>query len=197
MRIVAGAWRGRQLAAPPGNTTRPTADRVRQALFDTLLHAAWGGRAVIEGVSVLDVFAGTGASGLEALSRGAGFARFLEQDDAALKALRANIAACGAGRVCEVVAGDVLRPLPAGKSRTGAADGPASLVFLDPPYGRGLVPASLKVLGERGFIAPDALVVAELGRDEDWTPGVPVLDQRRHGAAQWIVFRSGPYRSDE
>jgi 16S rRNA (guanine966-N2)-methyltransferase len=198
MRIVAGAWRGRQLTAPPGNITRPTADRVRQALFDTLLHAAWGGRSVIEGVSVLDVFAGTGASGLEALSRGAGFARFLEQDAAALKALRANIAACGARQVCEVVAGDLLRLPAAGKmlSRAGPTDGPASLVFLDPPYGRELVPAALKILGERGFIAPDALVVAELGRDEDWNPDVPILDRRGHGAAQWLVFRNGLNRSD-
>jgi 16S rRNA (guanine966-N2)-methyltransferase len=198
MRIVAGAWRGRQLVAPLGNTTRPTADRVRQALFDTLLHAAWGGRGVIEGVGVLDVFAGTGALGLEALSRGAGFAQFLEQDDAALKSLRANIAACGAGRVCEIVAGNVLRLPPTRTTlpRSGPADGPASLVFLDPPYGCDLVPAALKSLGERGFIASDALVVAELGRDEDWNPDVPILDRRRHGAAQWVVFRNGPYRSD-
>src|SRR6185437_13440586 len=127
MRIVAGAWRGRPLVAPSGDTTRPTADRVRQALFDTMLHAAWGGRGVIEGAGVLDVFAGTGALGLEALSRGAAFARFLEQDGAALRALRTNILACGAERTCEVIAGDVLHLPAGGKGR------PASLVFLDPP----------------------------------------------------------------
>ena len=96
MRIVAGAWRGRALQAPPGDTTRPTADRVRQALFDMLLHAPWGGRDAVEGARVLDVFAGTGALGLEALSRGAAFATFIEQDRAALAALRANIATLGA-----------------------------------------------------------------------------------------------------
>jgi len=186
MRIVAGAWRGRQLVAPSGDVTRPTADRVRQALFDTLLHAAWGGRGAIEGTGVLDAFAGTGAFGLEALSRGAAFARFFEQDAAALRVLRTNIAACGAERICEVIGGDVLR-LPAARKSE-----PASLVFLDPPYGHNLVPGALKILGGRGFIAPDALVIAELGRDEEWQPVVPVLDRRRHGAAQWVVFRYGP-----
>src|SRR5271163_950273 len=96
MRIIAGTWRGRALQAPPGDTTRPTADRVRQALFDMLLHAAWAGRDTIEGAHVLDVFAGTGAFGLEALSRGAAHATFIEHDRAALTALRANIAACRA-----------------------------------------------------------------------------------------------------
>ncbi len=182
MRIVAGAWRGRHLTAPLGNVTRPTADRVRQALFDTLLHADWGGRAVIDDTVVLDVFAGTGAFGLEALSRGARFARFFERDPAALKALRANIASCKAERVCEVVAGDVLRAL-------SSPIGPASLVFLDPPYGEGLVPAALQRLGGSGCIAADGLVVAELGRDEAWRPDVPILDRRQHGAAQVLVFR--------
>ena len=93
MRIVAGQWRGRTLAAPAGAATRPTADRVRQALFDMLLHAPWGGRDRVEGAAVLDAFAGTGALGLEALSRGAATATFIERDRAALAALRANIAA--------------------------------------------------------------------------------------------------------
>src|SRR3954468_9790446 len=94
MRIVGGAWRGRALVAPPGQGTRPTADRVRQALFDMLMHAPWGGRAVIEGARVLDVFAGTGALGLEALSRGAAFACFIDSNPLALRALRTNVAAC-------------------------------------------------------------------------------------------------------
>src|SRR5690242_21464349 len=109
MRIVGGAWRGRSHVAPPGQGTRPTADRVRQAVFDMLLHAPWGGRDVIEGASVLDVFAGTGAMGLEALSRGAAFACFIERDPVALKALRANVAACRAEARVEIVGGDVVR----------------------------------------------------------------------------------------
>src|ERR1700709_1734936 len=134
MRVVAGAWRGRTLAAPPGSATRPTADRVRQALFDMLMHAEWGGRAVLEGAHVLDVFAGTGALGLEALSRGAASACFIENDPAALKALRANIAACKAEGQTEILARDALavRGLGTGKL--------VRLVFLDPPYGQDLVP---------------------------------------------------------
>src|SRR2546421_330417 len=107
MRIVAGAWRGRALTAPPGQATRPTADRVRQALFDTLLHAEWGGRGLIQGARIADAFAGTGALGLEALSRGAAHATFLERDRDALGALRANIAAFGAALRCTVLAEDV------------------------------------------------------------------------------------------
>ena len=80
MRIVAGAWRGRRLNAPVGQETRPTADRVRQSLFDMLMHAPWGGRSLLDGAVVLDAFAGTGALGLEALSRGAARAVFFEQD---------------------------------------------------------------------------------------------------------------------
>src|SRR5580700_10393748 len=108
MRIVAGTWRGRALQAPPGDTTRPTADRVRQALFDMLLHAPWGGRATIEGARVLDVFAGTGAFGLEALSRGAAFTTFIAQDRAALVPMRANLGRLRAVDHSSVLAGDVL-----------------------------------------------------------------------------------------
>ncbi len=132
MRIIGGAWRGRRLQAPPGATTRPTADRVRQALFDRLLHAPWAGRGAVEGATVLDAFAGTGALGLEALSRGAAASVFLEHDAAAFRALEANVAACGAEARCRVLRADALRPPPGT---------PCSLVFLDPPYEHGLLPA--------------------------------------------------------
>ena len=183
MRIVAGDWRGRTLVAPAGQGTRPTADRVRQALFDMLMHAEWGGRAAIEGAVVLDVFAGTGALGLEALSRGAAHACFIENDPAALKALRANVAACQAGDRAEIVGGDVLK---VGAARTG----PASVVFLDPPYGQNLVPRALARLREVGCIGPDALIIAETGRDESWVPEQPVLAERQHGAARILIFRA-------
>ena len=124
MRIIAGTWRGRPLITPPGAVTRPTADRVRQALFDMLLHAPWGGRESVEGAHALDVFAGTGAFGLEALSRGAAHVTFVEHDRTALTALRANIAACRALDRSTILAIDALAVPP------GAA---ASLVFLDPP----------------------------------------------------------------
>ncbi|MBS0559446.1 MAG: 16S rRNA (guanine(966)-N(2))-methyltransferase RsmD [Proteobacteria bacterium] len=180
MRIIAGAWRGRALAAPAGARTRPTADRVRQALFDILLHAPWGGREAVEGAAVLDAFAGTGALGLEALSRGAAHATFVESDKAALAALRANIAACGAASRATVMAGDVLaiRPGP-----------PFGLVFLDPPYRRALVPAALAALRRAGRLAPGAVIVAETARDEGPPEEAAPLAERAHGAARLTVWQ--------
>lgn len=181
MRIVAGAWRGRALSAPPGQATRPTADRVRQALFDRLMHAPWGGRGAIEGVSVLDGFAGTGAMGLEALSRGAARCAFIERDPVALAVLRANVAACGAAARSTVLAADVLRP-PGGA--------PCGLVFLDPPYAAGLAGPAAAALRLAGWLAAGALLVVEAGRRE----AVPELGERlagfEAGAAQVAVFRA-------
>ncbi|HEX2940869.1 MAG TPA: 16S rRNA (guanine(966)-N(2))-methyltransferase RsmD [Rhodopila sp.] len=195
MRIVAGAWRGRRLTAPEGQGTRPTADRVRQALFDMLLHAPWGGRAVIEGAVVLDAFAGTGALGLEALSRGAASACFMESDPAALKALRANISACGAQGRAVVLAGDLLQGTERGGPRpaamAGAALPAAGLVFLDPPYRQDLAPQALRHLRQTGRIAPGALVIAETAAEEAWLPEEPLLAERRHGAARVVIFRIG------
>jgi 16S rRNA (guanine966-N2)-methyltransferase len=184
MRIVAGHHRGRKLTAPPGTATRPTAERVRQALFDMLWHAPWAGRDAVEGACVLDAFAGTGALGLEAISRGAARATFIEKDRPALAALRANIAALWAEGGCTVIAGDATRPPP--------ARDPCGLIFLDPPYGQDLVPRALGALGAAGWIAPDALVVAELGRDEALAmPGFERLAQRAHGAARVEFLRYG------
>ncbi|MDT7953007.1 MAG: 16S rRNA (guanine(966)-N(2))-methyltransferase RsmD [Acetobacteraceae bacterium] len=178
MRIIAGAWRGRTLAAPAGERTRPTADRVRQALFDRLLHASWAGRGAVEGAAVLDAFAGTGALGLEALSRGAASAVFIENDPKALLALRANVAASdGKGRV---LAGDALRP-PPGQ--------PCTLIFLDPPYGAGLVPQAVAALQRAGWLAAAALLIAELGRDEP-VPVADVLAEWAHGTARMLAWRA-------
>jgi 16S rRNA (guanine966-N2)-methyltransferase len=203
MRIVAGAWRGRTLVAPPGVSTRPTADRVRQALFDMLMHAEWGGRGVIEGAVVLDVFAGTGSLGLEALSRGAARACFIESDAAALRALRMNVAACKAEDRAEIVAGDALRFSPGhgrawpghpglaeGDAPKSGSGGSASLIFLDPPYGKDLVPRAIGRLRDVGRIRPGGLIVAEIGRDDTWVPEQPVLAERQHGAARILIFRN-------
>jgi 16S rRNA (guanine966-N2)-methyltransferase len=134
---------------------------------------------------VLDAFAGTGALGLEALSRGAAEAHFMEQDRAALAALRANIAALGEQERARVIAGDATRPPRAAT--------PASLLFLDPPYGKGLVPRVLAALGEAGWIAPAALVVAEMAKAEaPDLPGLTPLAERAHGAARIAVFRAAP-----
>jgi 16S rRNA (guanine966-N2)-methyltransferase len=180
VRIVGGAWRGRALRAPPGEVTRPTADRVRQALFDMLLHAHWGGRSVVEGAVVLDAFAGTGALGLEALSRGAAVATFIERNPVALAALRANITDLDVNDRCTVLAGDALAA-PRGAS--------CSLVFLDPPYGRGMVPLALKQLTRQGWLADGTMIVAETARDERLSVET-LLSERVHGAARLSVWRA-------
>lgn len=192
MRIVAGQWRGRALAAPPGRTTRPTADRVRQALFDMLLHAPWGGYDLMANARVLDGFAGTGALGLEALSRGAAHCTFFETDRAALAILRANIAACGARDRATVRAGDVTRP--------PAAAHACDLLLLDPPYGQGLPERALAALGRTGWIAPGALIVIETGADEA-LPTTPILPdaplaERQHGAARLSIWQGAGDRPE-
>ncbi len=181
---MGGAWRGRRLATPAGEATRPTADRARQAIFDVLLHAPFAGRAAVLDAHVLDGFAGTGAMGLEALSRGAASAVFMEQARAAVATLRSNIAACRAEGRTQVLTVDVLAP--------PRADRPATLVFLDPPYRHGLVPRALAALGAAGWIAPGALVVAEVGA-EDGLPdmaGYACCDERRYGAAHVLFLRA-------
>ena len=184
MQIVGGLWRGRRLVAPAGLATRPTADRVRQAMFDRLMHAPWAGRAGVEGAHVLDAFAGSGAMGLEALSRGAARATFIERDRAALAAIRANVAACGAEGMCRVVAADVLRA-----AGSGVAEEACGLVFLDPPYGTGLVGPAVAALRGKGWLAGGALVVAEVGAGEEVPEVGEVLASFTAGAAAVWVFR--------
>ena len=180
VRIIGGRWRGRSLRAPPGLATRPTGERLRQALFDMLLHGPTmlaGGK--LEGMAVLDAFAGTGALGLEALSRGAATAVFMERNRAALDVLRANLASC-AGALARIVAGDVLHPPPGT---------PCGLVFLDPPYGKALAPLALAALSQAGWIASGALLVVETGHDEQLDLG-ELLAERAHGAGRVSVWRS-------
>ncbi|WP_424814461.1 16S rRNA (guanine(966)-N(2))-methyltransferase RsmD [Roseococcus sp. YIM B11640] len=181
MRIISGKWKGKRLAAPTGEATRPTSDRARQALFDMLWHAPWAGRDLVDGAHVLDAFAGTGALGLEALSRGAARAAFIERDRAALAALRANIANCP-GAEAQVIAGDAMhppRPLH-----------PSTLAFLDPPYGAGLLQPALEALDAAGWFAAGALVCTELGaRDPLPETRFEVVADRSHGKARLLVLR--------
>ncbi len=181
-RIVAGTLRGRVLSVPANAVTRPTADRVRQALFDMLAHAPWRGDALEGGV--VDAFAGTGALGLEALSRGAARAVFLERDRAALACICANIAACGMAPQTLALGGDALRP-PSPRPGWGAA----GLVFLDPPYGGGLAAPALSALVRSGWVAPAALAVAEVAAAEPAPTELPLLAERLHGAARLCVWR--------
>lgn len=187
MRIVAGRLRGRALVAPEGRTTRPTSDRARQALFDVLAHADWAPE--LEGARVLDLFAGSGALGFEALSRGAAFALFVETDDAARGAIRENADALGlmgATRVHRRDATD-LGPRPA------SAGPPFGLVFLDPPYAKGLGEGALSGVLEGGWLGPGALAVFERGADEadPELPGWEIVDARGWGAAR-VLFLTRP-----
>ncbi|WP_319799601.1 16S rRNA (guanine(966)-N(2))-methyltransferase RsmD [Acidisoma silvae] len=178
MRIIAGRLRGRRLEAPTGDATRPTSDRARQALFDMLMHAPWAeGR--LRDAHVLDVFAGTGALGLEALSRGAARATFMENNRPALAVLRVNIAACKAEDLCRVIAADVRKP-PRGT--------PARFVFLDPPYGQALVPTAVASLTAAGWIAPDALIIAEIGAEDALPTEAPLLADRNFGAGRICIW---------
>jgi len=167
MRITGGTLRGRILKAPQGMDTRPTADRVRESLFNILAHHDWGDGIsdVLEGAVVLDAFAGTGALGIEALSRGAASCSFFEVDHSALKTLKENISLMKLGEHATVLSTDVTRPP---KAPLGAC---ASLVFLDPPYHKGLIERAVAGLDEKGWIAPTALLVCETAKDEE--PDLP------------------------
>jgi len=180
MRVVAGEFRGRSLAAPPGSATRPTSDRAREAIFNILDHAPWS--EGVRGKRVIDLFAGSGALGFEALSRGAAFCLFVETDEAARGAIRETVDAFGLfgrTRVHRRDAADLgVRP---------GADGPAfDIAFLDPPYAKGLGEASLARLAAGGWLAPGALAVFERGAAEPAfdVPGFELLDSRDYGAAR-------------
>ena len=152
MRIVGGRLRGRVLAAPKSQAIRPTADRLREALFNILVHA-YGDP--VSGARVLDLFAGTGALGLEALSRGAAFALFVDDGAEARALLRENVAALGLGGVSRIFRRNA--------AKLGAAHplAPFSLAFLDPPYGRALAEAALASARAGGWLIPGALAVVE------------------------------------
>jgi 16S rRNA (guanine966-N2)-methyltransferase len=197
LRIIGGALGGRRLAAPPGAVTRPTADRVREALFSILGPPDAGLRA-------LDVCAGAGALGLEALSRGAVSAWFVERAPAALHCLRGNVSALGVEPACRVVRGDavaVLRRWDAAQVQAQAkADPPGAdpglrfgWVFLDPPYQSDLAPRLLAVLGAGRLLAPDACVVLEHDRRNppDLQHGCLVrTDHRRYGDTELSLYRN-------
>lgn len=186
MRIVAGTLKGRTLVAPDGQDTRPTSDRARQAVFNVLEHAAWAGPLV--GARVLDLFAGSGALGFEAISRGAAFCLFVETDDAARGAIRENVDAFslfGQTRVHRRSATDLgVRPSSAGE--------PFDIAFLDPPYGKGLGEQALARLIEEDWLKPGAIVVFERGAGEPEieTSGYARLDARDYGAARVLFLKA-------
>ena len=178
MRVIAGQWRGRALVAPKGTDTRPTADRTREALFSMLV-SRFGS---FEGVRALDLFAGSGALGIEALSRGCAHCSFVENDGAALDALRTNLAKLGADAVSDVRAQSVMA--------LGPALAPYDLVLLDPPYRSGAGVVALERLLRLGWIAPAAVVSVETAKGEAVAvEGFEVDAERVHGKAMITLLR--------
>ena len=183
MRIVGGQFRGRPLAAPAHAGTRPTSDRVREAIFNVLAHGV--ADFALKGARVLDLFAGTGALGLEALSRGAAFCLFVEHEAQARALTRRNIEALGLTGVTKLFRRDATGLGPAGRN------GGFSLAFLDPPYGHGLAERSLASAAEGGWLAPDAIVVVEerKGTPPSLPAGYAAFDRRTWGDTQALFAR--------
>lgn len=183
MRIVAGQFRGRALAAPEGAHTRPTSDRVREAVFNILEHGI--GNFPLAGVRVLDLFAGTGALGLEALSRGAAFCHFVEEDAAARGLIRRNIETLGLTGITKVFRRDAT-DLGAAGNRGGFG-----LAFLDPPYDQGLAERALASAARGGWLAPGAVTVIEESKRAivALPPGYTALERRTWGDTQAIIAR--------
>lgn len=184
MRIVGGALRGRRLEAPGTNDTRPTADRIRQAVFNIIEHAI--ADFTLDGAHALDLFAGTGALGFEALSRGAATCIFIDNDTAACRLITRNAAALGLSDRVSVMKRDatLLR-------EAQGDDGGRRLVLLDPPYGRDLAGAAIISGLNGGWLAPDALIVAEEYSDYSisWPPLTHVIDRRSWGRASVTFAR--------
>lgn len=178
MRLVAGRFKGRVLAAPEGMTTRPTADRVRESLFNILAH----GEPDLRGARVADIFAGSGALGLEALSRGAAHVTFFETVPSALSVIADNVKKLGCEKEVSLLRQDAAKP--------PKAAAPCQFLLLDPPYKTGLAVPALVALAAQGWIAPDARIVVEVAAGEGFSsplPDFPIADERKYGAAR-LVF---------
>ena len=181
MRIIAGKHRGQKLTAPAGQTVRPSSDRLRQALFNILEH----GKHEIElaGATVVDAFAGTGALGLEALSRGANHATFIENNPAVMEHLRQNVAICDEAERAVITRANASSPPPARVA--------CDLAFLDPPYRSDLGVPALIALANQGWLKPRAVCTLEIAKAEQLLPptGFDVIDERTYGAARIVMLR--------
>jgi len=182
MRVVGGKLRSRPIAGPKSDAVRPTSDRLREALFNILTHS-YGDP--VTGARVLDLFAGTGALGIEAISRGADYALFVDEGVEARALLRDNVESLGLGGVTRIFRRDA--------SRLGPAHplDPFSLVFLDPPYGKGLAEKSLISARDGGWLMPEALLVVEEAADAGFnTPeGFIELERRRYDDTEFTFIR--------
>jgi 16S rRNA (guanine966-N2)-methyltransferase len=183
MRVVGGRLKGRNIASPASTAIRPTQDRLRESLFNILVHAYAN---PIDGARVLDLFAGTGALGIEAVSRGAKFALFVDNGAEARALLRNNVEALGLGGVTKVYRRDATHLGPAHPME------PFSLVFLDPPYSKGLADTALTSLREGGWLVPDALVVVEEATAVAFAApdGYAELERRAYDDTEFVLLRS-------
>ena len=184
MRIVGGRLGGRAMAAPKSQNIRPTSDRLRESLFNILAHAY---DDAITGARVLDLFAGTGALGLEAMSRGAAFALFIDDGAEARALIRQNVEALGLGGITRIFRRDA--------TQLGAVhpNEPFGLVFLDPPYRKGLAERALVSLRDGGWLAPDALVIVEEATDSGFAApeGFIEMERRRYDDTEFTFVRRG------
>jgi 16S rRNA (guanine966-N2)-methyltransferase len=190
VRVTGGTLRGRALVPPPDERVRPTSDKVRQAIFNILAHNDFGIGFTLEGARVADLFAGTGALGVEALSRGAKFCLLVDDSAESRALLRRNVEALALTGATKIWRRDATQLGP----MTAGAGGPFDLVFLDPPYRKDLVPRALASLAEGGWLASSALIVAETAEEEALSPpGYRVLDTRSYGdTAVHILTASSP-----
>jgi len=183
MRVVGGRLKGRNIAAPSSRDIRPTADRLRESVFNILFHAY---DDPIEGARVLDLFAGTGALGIEAVSRGAAFTLFVDNGAEARALLRNNVEALGLGGVTKVYRRDATNLGPAHPVE------PFALVFLDPPYGRGLAEKALASLRSGGWLVPGALLVVEESKAANVAApeGFEELERRAYDDTEFVFLRA-------
>jgi len=195
VRITGGRFGGRVLVAPEDDRVRPTSDKVRQAIFNVLRHRDFGSGFSLEGASAVDLFAGTGALGLEAISQGAAFALFVEEDVESRALIRRNVEALGLTGATKIWRRDAtsLGPMPAGSG------GPFTLGFLDPPYGRSLGSRGIQSLADGGWLAHNAVIVVEGPRGEELLlpQTFECLDDRSYGGTRVRFLRFQPSRLAE
>jgi 16S rRNA (guanine966-N2)-methyltransferase len=185
VRITGGSLRGRNLVAPNNNRIRPTSDRVRQAIFNILLHNHFGRGFSLAGAKVIDLFAGTGALGIEAISHGAAFALFVDDNAESRALIRTNVEAFGLTGVSKIWRRDATDLGPLNKG----AGGPFDLVFLDAPYRKGLTENAVASLRDGGWLAPGAVLVAETADGETFAAeGFAALDTRVYGETAVHIF---------
>ncbi len=182
MRIVGGKFRGRNIMTPSGKTTRPTSDQARESIFNILSHVDWA--LDLDGAIVADIFAGSGALGLEAMSRGAAFCLFVETEPKARAAIRENTVAMGLGGITRLHRRDATKL----RIEPNNLRGPFTHIFVDPPYNKNLARPVLRKLGEQGLVAENAVIIYEMAKDEDPNlRGYEIHDTRVWGAAK-VVF---------